>query len=823
MPPWVYEENDYLCVLFTHNTSLMKHILHLGMLAVLACGSLQAQTSLHIQGQLLQSSDRHAVDFANVLLLSPKDSSLISGAVTDSLGYFRLQSPAGSYLLLVRALGHRPYYQSLTLRRDLDLGQLLLQESAEELASVRITGKRPIMLRKADRMVFDASQIAPAAASALDVLRQTPGVNVSDDGIGLIGKGTVIVLINDKRIRLSGKALVSLLRSYPQSSLQEIQILTTPPAKYEAEGNAGVLNLLLKKVPNDYFGGTISLSFGQVRGLLNGGASANLNYKRARTTASLQIGGDSYGYRGEFGTYRTYPAQRLYSSSVSEFKTRSHQLGLRASLDQELTPELTLGFNLNYTPSKEKPRRSNDTRNYLIAPDGSLQLQRSIPGLADEEDRENYSSANIHLEKTFRDKPHRRLSWDADYVGYRSTGTRDFSASAFDPVGSPIAGSDFRFHSIAQQRTHSYLTNIDYTTPLGASTLSLGAKATWSRTRNANDYDAQSSIGEHHDRIRFDEHIYALYADLQQPLNGQWNLRTGLRLEYTHTAGEHDGRQLEHLRSYLNLFPSLFLSYTPSDRHAFSFDGSVRINRPHFSQLSPFPRYENQYSVLLGKEDLGPAKTAKLALGYTFLGKLNFQAYSHYTWDGITQVVRLDPQTNQARYSTDNAERSFATGLENSYVLTSIPFLQCYLSQRLEYIDSRARDRGIDLYRTSTFSYQASLSNTFFFNRSKTFQGTLFASYQSPSAEGGARTEHSLSTGAGLSYSLLKQKLRLSADLYNLFGKGQGGSITTPDYQMRIASTLQRYILSFQLSYSFGAPLQDKQASKNAQELRSRM
>ena len=93
-------------------------------------------------------------------------------------------------------------------------------------------------------MVFDATQIAPAASSALDVLRLTPGVNVSDGGISLIGKGGVIVLINDKRVRLSGSALISLLRSYPQSDLQEIQILTTPPAKYEAEGNAGVLNII---------------------------------------------------------------------------------------------------------------------------------------------------------------------------------------------------------------------------------------------------------------------------------------------------------------------------------------------------------------------------------------------------------------------------------------------------------------------------------------------------------------------------------------------------------------------------------------------------
>ena len=265
----------------------MKHI-HLLLVAfALSSSSLLAQTTVAVQGSLKKTTDRTPVDFANVLLRHPADSSLVVGTTSDEHGAFRLEAPEGTFLLEVRALGYRPYHQTLTIAGALDLGELLLTEETKQLSAVQVTGRRPIMLRKADRLVFDATQIAPAAASALDVLRQTPGVNVTNSGISLIGKGGVIVLVNDKRVRLSGTALLSLLRSYPQSDLQEIQILTTPPAKYEAEGDAGVLNLVLKKAKNDFFGGSVTPGFG-INGIKRSRPryelSTSFNYNQGKVT-----------------------------------------------------------------------------------------------------------------------------------------------------------------------------------------------------------------------------------------------------------------------------------------------------------------------------------------------------------------------------------------------------------------------------------------------------------------------------------------------------------------------------------------------------------
>ena len=800
-----------------------KYVSLLWVVFALSSGSLLAQTTIAVQGSLKKTTDRTPVDFAEVLLRHPVDSSLVVGTVSNELGTFHLEATEGTFLLEVRALGYKPYHRMLTIPGMQDLGELLLTEETRQLASVQVTGRRPIMLRKMDRMIFDAKQLAPAASSVLDVLRQTPGVEITDGGIRLIGKGGLIVLINDKRLRLSGAALISLLRSYSKSDLDEVQILTTPPAKYEAAGDAGVLNLVLKKAKNDFFGGSISPSLGFTQSYVRYDLSNSLNYKRDKLSASLQIGAGSGGSDATLSTYRTYPKQGRYHSSDTYFKEKDKYINLLVALDYALTPELTLGSTISYTPRWDHSHRENISRDYVLPSSGSLQLLRSIPGRANEREKNHYTTANVHLEKTFKGVPKRRLSWDVDYVNYRSQEEHNFTSHSLDSQGMDIAGSDFHFDALPDQHTESYITTLDYIEPIGRGKLALGAKGTWTHTVNSSEYGAASTMGEQHDKLRFDEEVYALYADFKHPLGEDWNLRTGLRMEYTHTSGVNNRRHLENLKSYLNVFPTLFVGYTPNDRHAFSLSSTVRLNRPDFSQLSPFPAYENQYTVFIGKEDLHAAKRARISLGYTFLGTLNFQVDGAYLWDGITQVVRLDPMTNKGSYTYDNAEKLWTVGLENSYFFNKISFFQTYLSQRLWYSDMKVDSQAISSYGGASLSYSLSMNNTFFFNHSKTFQGTCYLSYKSPRYDGGVRYLHAFNSGAGLAYTLMDGKLRLAVDAYNVLSNQRKMILENPDYKLFTQQLDTPIYCTFSVTYSFGAEIEDKSERASAQELRSRM
>lgn len=800
--------------------------LHLLLTALaLGTGSTFAQSTgdARLQGRLLRASDRQAIDMGNALLRRLPDSTLVTGVVTDSLGTFSLTASTGTYLLELRALGYQGQYKTITLpATGLDLGELLLSEETQQLRGVEVRGRRPIITRQADRLVFDAQQISAGAQNALDVLKRTPGLSVTDDGISIIGRGKAIILINDKRVRLSGEALTGLLRSYSQSDIAEVQVLTTPPAKYEAEGNAGVLNIVMKKAQNDYFGGSISANASLYKGRISPSVSTGLNYKQGRVSASLNLDGHLSSIVGNFDTYRTAPSTQLYSASTSLFDYKGRGLNVRGGLDYTINPELTVGFTATYAPSRKQTDRTNETRNYTIRPDGSQDLQLRLPGAASEKDHGAYTALNLHLEKTFTKAPGRKISWDADYVGSRVSTDGFFASTGYLATGAPAPGSDFAYQSNKGQHVDSYLTNVDFTLPLGKTILAFGAKGTWSRTDNHNEYFAHTTLGARTDAILFDEHVYALYTDVTQPLSAKWNLRGGLRMEYTHTDGKVQGHTALKTRDYVNFFPTIYLGFTPSERHALNLEGTIRLDRPHFSQLSPYPQYENQYTTISGKEDLRPEKQGSLTLGYTLDGTLNFQAFANYHWDGITMVALMNPVTSEVRYQGDNAETQYNVGLQNSYFFHSLPFLQCYISHQISYTISHADYNGRRLSSDKGLSYSASLNGTLFLNRTKTFTGNFYLNYMSPEVSGGARIHSRIYTGLILNYSLLKGHLRLSTGVMNLASPDYRTTITTEGNKIEIINMTMRKMLMASATYTFGAHLQGKEASKNAEAMRSR-
>ena len=803
----------------------MKRLHLLLTTLALGTGSTFAQSTgdARLQGRLLRASDRQAIDMGNALLRRLPDSTLVTGVVTDSLGTFSLTASAGTYLLELRALGYQGQYKTITLpATGLDLGELLLSEETQQLRGVEVRGRRPIITRQADRLVFDAQQISAGAQNALDVLKRTPGLSVTDDGISIIGRGKAIILINDKRVRLSGEALTGLLRSYSQSDIAEVQVLTTPPAKYEAEGNAGVLNIVMKKAQNDYFGGSISANASLYKGRISPSVSTGLNYKQGRVSASLNLDGSLSSIVGNFDTYRTAPSTRLYSESTSLFDYKGRGINVRGGLDYTINPELTVGFTATYAPSRKQIDRTNETRNYTTRPDGSQDLQLRLPGAASEKDHGAYTALNLHLEKTFAKAPGRKISWDADYVGSRTSSDDRFASTGYLADGSPVAGSDFSYKGHKGQQVHSYLTNVDVTLPLGQTILAFGAKGTWSRTDNSNEYFAHTTLGARTDAILFDEHVYALYTDITQPLSAKWNLRGGLRMEYTHTAGKVKGQPDLKTRDYINFFPTLYLGFTPSERHALSFEGTIRLDRPHFSQLSPYPLYENQYSTISGKEDLRPTKQGSLTFGYTLDGSLNFQAFANYSWDGITPLALLDPHTSAVRYLIDNAETKYNIGLQNSYFFHSLSFLQCYISHQIDYTTSSIAYNGHPLNADKGLSYSASLNGTLFFNHTKTFSGNFYLNYRTPEISGAGRTSSQVYSSVSLNYSLLNGRLRLQMGITNIASPDPRTTLTTEGNTIEVVNMSIRNMLTASLTYTFGAHLQDKQASKNAEAMRSR-
>ena len=179
--------------------------------------------------------------------------------------------------------------------------------------------------------------------------------------------------------------------------------------------------------------------------------------------------------------------------------------------------------------------------------------------------------------------------------------------------------------------------------------------------------------------------------------------------------------------------------------------------------------------------------------------------------------------TNNGSYTYDNAEKLWTVGLENSYFFNKISFFQTYLSQRLWYSDMKVDSQAISSYGGASLSYSLSMNNTFFFNHSKTFQGTCYLSYKSPRYDGGVRYLHAFDSGAGLAYTLMDGKLRLAVDAYNVLSNQRKMILENPDYKLFTQQLDTPLYCTFSVTYSFGAEIEDKSERASAQELRSRM
>ena len=198
----------------------------------------------------VQDENRQPVEVANVLLKQAKDSTYITGMLTDTQGCFSFDQPLGEYLLHITLIGSEDLYVPVVLQGNKNVGELTLKSSSALLDEVTVTAARPVIKRLVDRVVFDAhNTIASAGGSALDLLREVPGLQVGQNSIGIIGKGGIKVYINDRETKLSGDELIDYLRSYDASQILKVEVITTPPSKYDAAGNAGIINIRLKSRP----------------------------------------------------------------------------------------------------------------------------------------------------------------------------------------------------------------------------------------------------------------------------------------------------------------------------------------------------------------------------------------------------------------------------------------------------------------------------------------------------------------------------------------------------------------------------------------------
>jgi hypothetical protein len=631
------------------------------ILAILAIGiciapivSFAQQTEASISGQI-RDAENKAFDLATVALLNAKDSVVLKSTFTEGDGKFSFnQLKAGDYQIKVSAMGYTSYKsEAITLnstQRSFFIPNIKLIPSSNSLNQVNITGKKSFIERKIDRVVVNVDAlISNTGSTALEVLEKSPGVQVDQNGsISLKGKQGVLVLIDDKPTYLSGADLENYLKSLSSSSLEQIEIMTNPPAKYDAAGNAGVINIKTKKGNIKGFNGgfNLSLNQGQKTRTLN---SLNFNLRNNKFNYFLNF---SYNYNTGFSDLdinRTYKnadnSPKSYFNQNSYFDRHGNSLNAKAGGDYYQSDNTTWGI-LVSGMSRASTQTNNNSSNLL---NSAQQLDSVIK--AKNIDIIDFTNGGVNLNYRHQfDKKGHGITADADYLAYRNKTDQTYYNSSFFANGS-LKSEDI-LTGYLPGNIDIYSVKTDYSLPLKSDwKLASGLKTSYTKTDNTADYaytikEVTKPDFDKSNHFIYKEHISAAYLNLNKEMK-KLSIQLGLRLENTISDGHQLGNAMKpdsaFKRNYTGLFPTVYVLYKldTAANNQIGLNYGRRIDRPYYQDLNPFISPLDKFTFYVGNPFLRPSYTQSIELSHTYKNKYTTTISYSKSRDEVNETIEI--------------------------------------------------------------------------------------------------------------------------------------------------------------------------------------
>ncbi len=634
------------------NTDMIKLRVLFTAMAIFTFQFLFSQTT--ITG-LVTDNNHLPIAAASVSLLG-KDSLVIKTSLSNDAGLFTLsQSANGNYLLLVMAVGFKKHYLPVNIRGSVvKLPAIQLQQAeANELAAVTVTAAKSFTEQKIDRTVVNIDAlISNAGSNALEVLEKTPGVMVDENGgISLKGRTGVLVLIDDKPTYLSASDLATYLRSLPSSALDKIELMDNPPAKYDAAGQGGVINIKTKKTKTKGFNGAVSASYGQaVYGRT--AESANLNYYTGKVNLFMNAGYNVQKTFRHLEIDRTYltPGGQISSDfkQANEFTSTSKSPNIKIGFDLYYSPKTTWG--IVYTGSASDRNEYRPTFSYVY--NASHALDSSI--IANNNNTGFFRKNGVNLNYTHRfDSAEKVLSFDMDYIHYASGSDQSFNNNTYLPGGT-LKGTQ-QITAQVPSGISIYAAKADYSRSLpGKGRLEFGLKSSYVNSDNeANYFNVVNGVStvdfNNTNHFIYKETIYAGYLNLSKEF-GRISVQAGVRAENTNGNGHQLGNAYKpdsaFSRRYTSLFPTMFASckLDSAGDHLLNLSFGRRIDRPGYQDLNPFVFILDKFTAFSGNPFLKPQFSNDIKLAYTYKNRITISAQYIHTTD--VQIETIEQNGN---------------------------------------------------------------------------------------------------------------------------------------------------------------------------------
>ncbi|WP_452219115.1 TonB-dependent receptor domain-containing protein [Lacinutrix undariae] len=723
-----------------------------------------------IKGQVVDNQNSE-VSYANVMLLTTNDSTIVKGVSTNELGNFKFDKiEASQYLIKVSFLGYHDFFQTITVKNDLILNTISLTENLETLNEVNLVYKQPTLKKEADRLIFNVENSALIEGNILQVLKNTPGVIVLDNEF-LVKNIQPTIYINDRRMHLSATELSQLFEGASANNIQSIEVITNPSAKYDADSGV-VVNIKMSKNLIAGYKGSVFANYTQ-------GVFPRYN----------------------FGTSHFFKTEKLnvyvnYNYTDSKINRDSDEAVFYLDQDKNITETWRSNINRN---TWSKTHNLNANISYAFDDKNSLEFSSSLLWLPDFEylvknrttmfdvnndlsghfDTNNLSfdekenvGLNIDYLHLFKN-PEEKLAFNAHYTFFNYERQQDVDNNYFDADAMLIQNSVY--NTFSDQDTNIFTTQLDYTLPIGdVAVFETGLKT--SSIDNSSDIKHYNIISgtpvlntNNTNAFNYDETIFAGYVNYTRDWK-KWNLAIGVRAEQTNVDGYSVTEDETNSQDYLKWFPSTSITFRASDNLNLYTNYKKSIDRPSYEYLNPFKFYINDNTLYLGNPNLQPVINDYMNVGISFKDTYTIESYYSKAKNNIYELPVQDNTTNLVTYSPTNFDETIEYGFDfvyNSY-LSKRWFIYAVTSFYNKK-DVRTFTTANTVYKRDMWSNYTAITNDVSLLKDNSLSVNFSLMWLGKNMQGFRVVENRIGSNLAISKTVLKQRGVVSLYVNDIF------------------------------------------------------
>jgi len=720
-----------------------------------------------VSGRVVDANTQ-PVSFANVVLLNSADSSFVKGTSTDNRGMYEFLSVIeGDYIIKTTFIGFKPVVNKQSIFKDIVLNDIVLLENSEILNQIDIIARKPTITRKPDRLIFNVENTALIEGNTLQVLKNTPGIIVTEGNINI--KSTpAVVYINNRRVQLTSNELIQLLESAPANSIKSVEVITNPPASYDADSGSVINIVMTKNLVTGYRGSVLTNYTQGVFPRYNTGTShyfknnkINLNLNYSYTNKKIdRVNDDVVNYLNDDNSIDQIWTSRVDRNTYSE--THNLNLNFDYFIDEKNTLSLTsTGLYLPYF----KYKINNNTN---ITDDNSNFIRRFTSNNLSRDNKYNIGT-DLVFRHDFEDGSN--LSLNGHFTTYDYERDQIVVNNFYD--GNNMFDSTSEFNTLANQETKILTTKADYSLPIddsanfdaGVKYSNINTKSDITRLDVINDVEFLNV--ENSDAFDYDEHVYAAYANFSKSWS-KWDLNAGLRVEQTEIEGISISLDETNFQDYLNWFPNASLSYQLLDEVSINGNYKRSIYRPSYTDLNPFTFFINENTVVRGNPNLVPSYRDHYKVGVDFLKYFTVEAY-YMNYDGdIVELPRQNNETNIIAFTPTNLDKKVDYGFDFAFYkyITSRYFLYAVTSF---YNITEETDFGEGFVKLSQWSNYSILQNSLSFLEDNSLNANLTFTWVGKNLQQLQTVENRLVSELSVSKRILNDKGVLSLSVEDIF------------------------------------------------------